>query len=116
MLTIEVSPAQWRKENNMYMVKRMGYILFSFFEISEEMRIDGSSKRTFVVTAKNMDVLLDLDTKSPYNEQESNEELLLYKPMNSPVMNIMKVAKTEGRNFTFSYCEMADGGENDEDI
>ena len=68
MLTIEVSPAQWRKENNMYMVKRMGYILFSFFDISEEMRIDGSSKRTFVVTAKNMDVLLDLNTKSPYNE------------------------------------------------
>ena len=116
MLTIEVSPAQWRKQDNMYMIKRMGYILFSFFEINEEMRIDGSSKRTFVVTAKNMDVLLDLDTSAPYNDKEANEELLLYKPMNAPVMNIMKVTKTDGRNFTFSYCEMADGGDGDEDI
>ena len=116
MLTVEIAPAQWRKENNMYMIKRMGYILFSFFEISEDMRVDGSSKRTFVVTAKNMDVLLDLDTSSSYDDKQANEELLLYKPMNSPVMNIMKVSKTEGRNFLFSYCEMADGGDGDENI
>ena len=69
-MTVEIAPAQWRKENNMYLVKRMGYILISFFEISEEMRIDGASKRTFVVTAKNMDSILDLDTRGKFNESD----------------------------------------------
>lgn len=47
-------------------------------ELTEEMRLDGASKKTFVMTAKNMDVILDMDTRAPYNEDESNEELLLY--------------------------------------
>ena len=111
MLSVELMPAQWRKEDNMYLVKRMGYILFSFFEVSGEMRIDGASKRTFVVTPKNMDAILDLDPRSPYDADEANEELLLYKPMNSDVMSILKVTKNEDRTFSFSYCEM---GENDE--
>jgi len=94
----------------------MGYMLFSFFEISEEMRFDIASKRTFVLTSKNMDVILDLDPRAPYIETENNEELLLYKPMNSPTMNILKITKGEGRMFTFSYCEMADNNNGDEDI
>ena len=52
----------------------MGYILFNFFDINEEMRVDASSKRTFVVTPKNMDTLLDLDPRAPYSDDDSNEE------------------------------------------
>ena len=65
-----------------------------------------------------MDVLIDLDTRSPFNEAESNEELLLYKKQNSPVVNILKVAKNADRTFTFSYCEMVEAGakRDDEDI
>ena len=115
MLSIEVAPAQWRKENNVYMVKRMGYILFNFFDINEEMRIDTASKRTFVVTPKNMDTLLDLDPRAPYKEEDSNEELLLYRPMDSDVMNILKVTKNEDRTYTFTFCEMADGDQFDDE-
>ena len=105
-MVVEIAPAMWRRENNMYVVKRMGYILLNFFDVSEEMRIDPASKRTFVVTLKNMDAILDLDPRAPYNEADSNEELLLYKPMNSEVMNILKVTKHEDRTYTFNFCEM----------
>ena len=57
----------------------MGYMLFSFFELTGEMGVEGSSKKTFVVTARNMDVLLDLDPRAKYDEAEdASEELLLY--------------------------------------
>ena len=78
MITMETMPAMWTKQNNQYIVKRNGYVLFGFMELTEEMRLDGASKKTFVMTAKNMDVILDMDTRAPYNEDESNEELLLY--------------------------------------
>jgi len=78
MITMETMPAMWTKLNNQYVVKRNGYVLFGFMELTEEMRLDGASKKTFVMTSKNMDVILDMDTRAPYNEDESNEELLLY--------------------------------------
>ena len=93
MMTIEVTPAQWRQENNQYVVKKMGYILLSFFELTEEMRIDGASKKSFVLTPRNMDTLLDLDPKAGYNEADNNEEVVLYKPANSSLVSILKIAK-----------------------
>ena len=79
MLSVDVAPCQWRRESNMYSVKRMGYLLLSFFDMTEEGRIDSASKKTFVITAKNMDIILALDAKAPYSESDSNEELMLYK-------------------------------------
>ena len=63
----------------MYLVKKMGYMLFNFFEINEEQRIDAQSKKSFIVTPRNLDPLLDIDPRAPYNEADQNEELLLYK-------------------------------------
>ena len=84
------------------------------------MGVDGASKKTFVVTPRNMDVLLDIDTRAPYDEKEdSQEELLLYQPQNSPIVTIMKLSKQEDRSYMFSYCEMTDnapGAEDDEAI
>ena len=108
MMTIEVTPAQWRQENNQYVVKKMGYILLSFFEMSEDMRIDGASKKSFVLTPRNMDTLLDLDPKAAYNEADSNEEVVLYKPVNSALVSILKIAKQQDRSYVFTYCEMPD--------
>lgn len=92
----------------------MGYILMNFFDMTEDLRLDTSSKRTFVVTPKNMDVILDLDPRTPYNNDESNEELMLYRPIDSDVMNIIKVTKNKDRSHTFTYCEMS-GSEDDDD-
>ena len=109
MLTVEVVPAQWRKESNQYTVSRMGYIIVSFFELTEgDLRIDGATKKTFIVTLKNMDVLLDLDSSAPFNSEVQNEELMLYKNQNTPVVNIIRVAKNTDRTFTFTYCEMVE--------
>jgi len=82
------------------------------------MRIDSNSKKTFVVTTRNMDPILSFDARAPYNEEDANEELLLYRPLNSPVVNILKVSKHEDRTYTLSYCEMVEegGAEGDEDI
>ena len=55
-----------------------------------------------------MDPLLDLNPQAPYDENEVNEQLLLYKPVNSPRVTILKVTKQEDRSFVFSYCEMMD--------
>ena len=107
-MTIDVAPAQWKKENNNYLVKRMGYILISFFEVEEDYRIDGATKKAFVMTAKNLDVILDLDPRAPYDSADSNEELLLYKGMNSALTNILKVTKNTDRTYTFTYCETGD--------
>lgn len=90
--------------------------MISFFDLSDEMRIDGASKKTFVVTAKNVDSLLDLAPRSPFNKDESNEDMLFYKPMNSPVMNILKITKREDRTYTFNYCEMSDENDNVDDL
>ena len=88
----------------------MGYVLINFFELnSVDLRIDGAAKKTFVVTLKNMDILLDLDSRAPYDEAESNEELLLYKKQDTPIVNILKVAKNADRTFTFTYGEMVEG-------
>ena len=107
MLTALIYPCQWRKENNIYFVRRNGYILLNFFQLNEEMRVEIESKRTFIVTAKNMDPLLDLDTRSHYDANDlRNEELLLYKKFDSQSMSILKTTKLEDRSFTFSYCEM----------
>lgn len=114
MFTVDITPAQWRNESNQYIVKRMGYVLINFFELDKnDMRIDGSNKKTFVVTLKNMDVILDLDTRAPFDEAESNEELMLYKKQDTAMVNILKIAKNADRTFTFTYCEMADGEEED---
>ena len=114
MLTVEVAPAQWAKESGLYIVKRMGYILFTFFELTNEMRVEGSSKKAFVVTAKNVDTILDIDTRSKYSEADSNEELMLYKPQNSPLVTIMKIERNEDRSYNFTYCEMSeDDAQND---
>ena len=108
-MTIDVAPAMWRRENNNYLVKRVGYILFNFLEMTEDYRIDGATKKTFVMTAKNLDAILDLDPRAKYDAgEDSNEELLLYKSMNSPLTNILKICKNEDRTFSFSYCEAAD--------
>ena len=99
----------WRRENNQFLVKRVGYILFNFMEMTEDYRIDGATKKTFVMTAKNLDTILDLDPRAKYDASEdTNEELLLYKSMNSPLTNIMKISKQEDRTYTFTYCETAD--------
>ena len=86
----------------------MGYIILNFFEVSEEMRIDGATKKTFVVTTKNMDVILDLDPKAPFNKNDSNEDMLLYKKINTTIMSILKVAKLADRSYSFTYCEMGE--------
>ena len=112
-MTIDVAPAMWRRENNNYLVKRVGYILFSFLEMTDDFRIDGSTKKTFVMTAKNLDAILDLDPRAKYDANEdSNEELLLYKGMNSPLTNILKITKNEDRTFSFCYGEAADADDN----
>ena len=62
--------------------------------MTEEMRIDGASKKTFVLTMRNMDTILDLDPKSPFKEDaDDNEQLILYKQMNSSVVSILKITK-----------------------
>ena len=106
MLSVSLMPAAWRHENNIYTVKMMGYILFVFFDVNDGFQVDTASKRTFVVTPKNMDALLDLDPRAPFDAKDANEELILYKPMSSDVLNIMKVVKNEDRTYNFSYCEM----------
>lgn len=112
-MTIDVAPAMWRRENNNYLVKRVGYILFSFLEMTDDFRIDGSTKKTFVMTAKNLDAILDLDPRAKYDaDEDSNEELLLYKGMNSPLTNILKITKNEDRTFSFCYGEAADADDN----
>lgn len=63
-----------------------------------------------------MDPLLDLDTRAPYIEDDPNEELLLYKPLNLPVMYILKIAKNEDRSYLFTFCEMPDNMPGDEEI
>lgn len=70
----------WRRENNQYLVNKHGYILFSFFDMDEANRIDGASKKTFVVTSKTVDSILDLDSRSAFDKAGSNEEMLFYKP------------------------------------
>ena len=50
MLGIDVVPAKWKREMNAYVISKSGYILFSFFDLDDEMRIDGAGKKTFVVT------------------------------------------------------------------
>jgi len=116
MLTVDVVPAQWTRESYGFQVKRMGYILFNFFSLDDEMRLDGSSKRSFVVTAKNIDVLLDLDPRAPYKEEDANGDLLLYKNPNQAAVTILKVNKQQDRTFSFSYCEMAENSGEDEDV
>ena len=77
-MTVETVPASWRKENNQYVVKRLGYLLFGFFELNQDQSMDVASKKTVVVTSRTMDTLLDLDTRASYNEADTNEELVLY--------------------------------------
>ena len=108
MLGVDVVPAKWKREMNAYVISKSGYILFSFFDLDDDMRIDGSGKKTFVVTQRNMDPLLDLNPQAPFDKNEVNEQLLLYKPVNSPRVTILKVTKQEDRSFVFSYCEMMD--------
>ena len=97
------------------MIAKAGYILLTFFDLDDDMRIDGVGKKTFVVTTRNMDPLLDLDPRAPYDESEVNEQLLLYKPFNSPRVTILKVAKQPDRSYLFSYCEMTDDERPDSD-
>ena len=113
-MAIDMAPCQWRREQQQYVVHRNGYILFSFFELGEDARVDGASKKTFVLTAKNLDSLLGLNIHAPYNEADQNEELILYKPVDSVVMQIMKVTKNEDLTYNFTYCEMAE--DKDEEI
>ena len=66
------------------------------------------------MNTKNVDTILDLDPRAPYSKDQANEELMLYKPYNSDVMNIVKMNKNEDRSYNFTYCEMS-GEETDED-
>ena len=55
-------------------MSRAGYIILNFFELSrDDFRVEGAGKKTFIVTLKNMDVLLDLNTSAPYIENDQND-------------------------------------------
>ena len=82
--------------------------------MNAEMKLVLESKKSIVVSAKNIDTLLGLDINGRYHEEDQNEELVLYKPMDSIVMQIMKITKNEDRTYNFSYCEMNE--ESDADI
>ena len=99
-------PATWQLKDDQYSVSKAGYIIISFFNLSEESRIEIDSKKVFVLTAKNFDVILDLDTKAPFQESEQNEDMMFHQK--GEVMSILKVKKQKDRSFSFTYCEMDD--------
>lgn len=86
----------------------MGYIILNFFDVNEEMRIDGASKKTFVITIKNIDTIFDLDPRAPFNKDDSNEDMMFYKRMDSATTSIVKVTKLADRSYNFTYCELSE--------
>lgn len=69
MMSVQPKPAQFLENQNNYTVRKNGYILVEFLPSnSAEKTYDQEGKKTIILTQKNVADILDLDTKSPYNE------------------------------------------------
>ena len=80
-MTIECAPARWNKNDIHYSVGHSGYILFNFMQQDKEtQKVDVTTKKSFIMTPKSMDVIMDLDLKSPYDEKlDAEAEIAFYK-------------------------------------
>ena len=108
ILTIDCAPARWNKNDINYSVGHSGYIVFNFMQMEgETSKVDIATKKSFIMTPKSMDVIMDLELDRPYDEEKDSEaEIAFYRPQQSSVMGILKIQKLVDREFNFSYCEV----------
>ena len=62
-------PPPWRKLEDTYLAMKNGYICFHFIKVDEQRNIILNTKRTFVMTPKNIDVVLGLDLYRRYDKE-----------------------------------------------
>lgn len=64
-------------------------------------------KKTFVLSAKNIGDVLDLNTTSPYDSKEDADGVYTqYQAKEEDPVRVFRMNKLEKRNFNFSYCEI----------
>ena len=107
LMTVEAQPARWNKNDFQYSVGHNGYLVFNFLETDPETnKIDLTTKKTFIMTPKSIDLILDLEIQRPFDPHIDTEgEVVPYFSKNEGVMTILKVEKQKDRTFKFSYCE-----------
>mmetsp|Transcript_26264 Transcript_26264/g.25443 ORF Transcript_26264/g.25443 Transcript_26264/m.25443 type:complete len:80 (+) Transcript_26264:275-514(+) len=74
ILMIQPRPAAFTEKQNGYSVQKNGYITFDFCPLLEDQRsLNIEAKKTFILTMQNVGDLLDLDTRTNYNQQIDSE-------------------------------------------
>ena len=70
--------------------------------------MDITTKKSFIMTPKSIDVIFDLEVQRPYNEELDNEaEIAFYRSRNEEnAISILKIQKLQGREYNFAYCEV----------
>ena len=69
MLQIESpTPPPWRKTEDTYLAMRNGYLCFHFFKLDDQKNVLISSRKTFVMTPKNIDVILGLELERKFDK------------------------------------------------
>ena len=80
MLQLECpSPPPWRKLDDAYLAMKNGYVCFHFIKLDTQKNIIINTKKTFVMTPKNIDVMLGLELERRYvKEYDEEGEVAFY--------------------------------------
>jgi hypothetical protein len=72
-------PPPWRKLDESYVALKNGYLCFHFMQLDSNRNIILHTKRTFVMTPKNIDVILGLELDRRYDKDlDQDGEVAFY--------------------------------------
>ena len=104
MLSIVPTPASFKLQEGSYTVDRNGYIVFDFVRVTDE-GFDYSSKKTFVMTAKNVDTILGIDAFNRKPNKKDEGEIAFYSQKDDSATRVLKIARPS-EDYFVSYFDI----------
>ena len=92
-----------------------GYVCFHFLKLDSSNNILLNSKRTFVMTPKNIDVVLGIELDRRYEKErdEQGDVAIYYQAAREQpngtqqaVTKVLRIQRTESNDFNLQYCEL----------
>lgn len=112
-MSLTCRPAQWKKQNNNYVVSLNGYLLCEFADFDDKRQLQIQTRKTFILTPKNMDIFLDIDYTSKFDDAEE-PQVAFYTQRDSSITFILRLQRVSQDQYVLEFAESDDKQGDDE--
>ena len=83
-----------------------GYLVFDFCRVEADKQIDWKERKTFIMTAKNIDSILAIDVFNTKPSKDDEGEIAFYRGFNEDITRVLKISRPTN-DFMITYLQLS---------